>query len=264
MRRAVSRLLPLTLLVLALAACGGGGDESNESANPLLDAAESTAAAGTSTTNTAATVTYPGTALRLQGEGGYNHGTNEGWQHLTLRLPSGTAVLDEVFVTSSLWMKSAALFGADLPPGKEWLKYDTNKAGVDSGFNFKALMGQTPADVLKQLQRTKAPFTEVGTEDIEGEQTTHYRAAIDTTKIPAADNLQKLTKSVYKPIDVWVDEDGRVRQVRFDYTALVNPADTVRARVRMTMKLADFGATVDVEKPAASLVVDATAPVGSG
>ncbi len=261
--RRLARLLPLASLVLALAACGGGGEE-EQSTTPLLDAAEATAAAGTQMTATTATITYTVNALRLQGEGGYNHTTDEGWQHVTLRLPAGAATMDQVFVRSSLWMKSDELFGADLPSGKQWLKYDANKAGADSGFNFKALMGQTPADVLKQLQRAKEPPTEVGSALVDGEETTHYRAPIDTKKIPAADNLQRLTKSVYKPIEVWVDEDGLVRQVRFDYTALVDPAEPVRARVRMTMKLSDYGATVDVEQPAASLVVDATAPVGTG
>ena len=92
-------------------------------------------------------------------------------------------------------------------------------------------MGQTPADVLKQLQRTATPVKTIGTETIDGVETTHYRAAIDTRKIPAADKFQKLTRSVYKPIDVWVDGDGRVRQVRFDYTTKIDPAMAPRARV---------------------------------
>ena len=75
--------------------------------------------------------------------------------------------------------------------------------------------------------------------------------------------MHKLTASVYKPIDVWVDEDGRVRQVKFDYTAKVAPSLQQRARVLLTMKLHDFGMTVDVAPPGAKLVVDASAPVGS-
>jgi hypothetical protein len=255
------RLLVLAPLALALAACGGGGG-SNGSGNPLVDAADSTAEAASEATTTTGTVTYGDTRLSLVGEGGYNHTTDEGWQHLVVSAPTGKPVLDQVFVKNVLWMKSAELLGADLPPGKEWLKYDANKARVDSGVNFKALMGQTPADVLKQLQRTTNVKT-IGTEEIDGVETTHYRAAIDPKKIPAADNMQKLTASVYKPIDVWVDEDGRVRQAKFDYTARVAPSMAQRARVLLTMKLHDFGMTVDVAPPGANLVVDASAPVGS-
>ena len=62
---------------------------------------------------------------------------------------------------------------------------------------------------------------------------------------------------------MWVDGDNHVRQVKLDYTtnAYLNPSQ--RAHVLLTMKLAEFGATVDVERPAASTVVDATAPAGS-
>jgi hypothetical protein len=253
------RLLLLAPLVLALAACGGGG--SNGSGNPLADAAESTAEAESEATTTSGTVTYGNTKLVLTGEGGYNHTTDEGWQHLVVSAASGKPVLDQIFVRNVLWMKSP-IFADSLPKGKQWVKVDANKAGRGLGFNFKALMGQTPADVLKQMQRTTAVKT-IGTEEIDGVETTHYRAAIDPKKIPAADNMQKLTASVYKPIDVWVDDDGRVRQVKFDYTAKVAPSVTQRARILLTMKLHDFGMTVDVAPPGANLVVDASAPVGS-
>jgi hypothetical protein len=255
------RFLVLGPLALALAACGG--ESTSGSGNPLVDAANATAEAGSESTATSGKVTLPEQTLLLNGNGGYNHTTDEGWQHLVLTVPNaGKPVLEEVFLKSVLWMKSP-IFEQSLPKGKEWLKLDVNKAGRNSGFNFKALMAQTPADVLRQLQRTKAVKT-IGTEEIDGVEMTHYRAAIDPTKIPAADNMQKLSASVYKPIDAWVDDDGRVRQVTFDYTAKINPAQPPRARILLTMKLSDFGATVDVEPPAPSLVVDATAPVGSG
>ena len=256
MRRAARTLLLLAPLVLVLAACGGGEDKG--SGNPLVDAAEATAAAGSETTETSAKVTYPGTELDLEGQGGYNHATDEGWQTLTIRLPAGTGQMDQIFVRNMLCMKSEEIFGNTLPSGKQWLKYDVNKAGPDSGFNFKALLGQTPADVLWQLQRTAEPVQEIGPELVGGEEMTHYRATIDPRKVPRADNLQALSKAVYKPVDVWVDEDGRVRQVKLDYTARVDPAADLRGRVQLTMKLAGFGSAVDVQPPAAGLVVDST------
>ena len=53
-----------------------------------------------------------------------------------------------------------------------------------------------------------------------------------------------------------------MRQVRLDYTAKIDPATDIRAHVRLTMKLDDFGTTVDVEPPAADITVDATANSG--
>ena len=261
MRRVLLLLAPLALV---LAACGGGGKTTSGSGNPLVDAANATAEAGSETTSMTGKVILPAQTLALRGNGGYDHATDEGWQHVVVTVPgAGSPTIDEIFVKGVLWMKSI-LFTDSLPSGKQWVKVDINKAGKNLGFNFKALMGQTPTDVLKQLQRTATPVKTVGTEEIDGVETTHYRAAIDTRKIPAADNFQKLTKATYKPIDVWVDEDGRVRQARFDYTAKVDPSMAARARVVLTMKLSEFGATVDVEPPAAKLVVDASAPAGGG
>jgi hypothetical protein len=254
------RLLLLAPLAIALAACGGGGSEG--SGNPLLDAADATVEAGSELTATTASVTYPNAKIALKGEGGYNHATDEGWQHMTLTVPTGTGQMDQVFLRSALWMKSADIFGSDLPADRPWLKFDSNTANSESGFNFKGLMGQTPADVLKQLQRTDAAVTEVGTAMIDGVETTHYRAKIDPKKVPKADNLQRLSGLALKPIDVWVDGDDLVRQVRFDYTTRVYFDQPMRARVRMTMKLSDFGATVDVEPPPAKSVVDATEDSG--
>jgi hypothetical protein len=257
------RVLLLAPLAFMLAACGGGGKSASSSGNPLVDAAKATAAAESEKDATTGTVSYGTSKLLLNGQGGYNHTTDEGWQHLVLTVPGvGRPSLDEIFVKNVLWMKSP-LFSRTLPKGKEWVKVDLEQAGKNLGFDFKALMGQTPADALTELERTSTPVTKIGTETIAGVETTHYRAAIDPRKIPAADTFQKLTAAAYKPIDVWVAKDGRVAQVRFDYTAKVDPAKPQRARVLLTMKLSDFGETVDVAPPAPGLVVDAAAPVGS-
>jgi hypothetical protein len=257
------RLLLLAPLALALAACGGG-KSTTSSTDPLLDAAKATAAQGSEATSTNGTVRYNDQKLTLKGSGGYNHETAEGWQHVVVTVPgAGNPAIDQIFIKNALWMKST-LFASSLPPGKQWVKVDISKAGKNLGFNFKALMGLTPADVLVQIERTATPPTTVGTETIDGVEMTHYRARIDPKKIPPADSFQKLTQATYKPVDVWVDGDGLVRQAKLDYTAKVDPAQAVRAHVLLTMKLFDFGQTVAVEAPKPALVVEATAPVEGG
>jgi hypothetical protein len=255
------RLLLLAPLVLVLAACGGGGDEG--SGNPLADAADETAAQVSELTTTNSKVVTPEDTLVLAGQGGYNHETAEGWQHYTVTVTGAKPALDEVSIGNVLWLKSD-LFASILPAGKEWIKLDMTKATKDLGFNAKGLLSTTPGDVLSQLQRTKTPVQTIGEETIDGVDTTHYRSTVDPKKMPAADRLQKLTSPAYKPIDAWVDDDGLLRQVKLDYTTKVATNDAARAHVTLTMKLHDFGATVDVEAPAAGTVVDATAPAGVG
>jgi hypothetical protein len=252
------RLLPLALFALLLAACGGGG--SSGSGNPVADAVTATEKQVTELSHTTGKVTYPEQTFSLAGEGGWNHQTNEGWQHLTLMVQSAKRVLDEAFIGNVMWLKSD-LFSSVLPSGKEWLKVDTAKAGKKLGFNFKGLLGESNADVLRQLERTATPVKTIGKETVDGVETTHYRATIDPKKIPKTDRIQKFTSPAYKPIDVWVDGHDLVRQVKLDYTTKAYTNQAMRAHVLLTMKLSDFGTTVDVEPPAPSTVIDVTAPV---
>jgi hypothetical protein len=258
------RLLALALVPVVLAAAGCGGGDDGESTSPLADAVEETVKAPSEKVAVTgrSTLGLPGRTLTFRGNGGYDHSTNEGWLHLTLVVAGGGKTsVDEAFIKNVFWIKSP-LFAESLPPGKEWLEIDLRKANKNLGFNFKALLGQTPGDAITQLGRASERVTEVGTETVDGVETTHYRAPIDPTRIPPADKQQKLTKAVYKPVDVWIDEDDRVRQVRLDFTALSDPAEPERGRTVVTMKLFDFGETVDVEPPDPSLVVDSTDTVG--
>jgi hypothetical protein len=259
-------LLLLAPLAVAFAACGGGGGKkaSGPAENPLAKAAAATSKQTTEKTTLAGNVAFAGQTIRMRGDGGFDQATREGWLHLKVSVPGGgSSTVDEVFVKNALWLKSG-LFASALPAGKEWIKVDLQKAAKQLGFNFKALLGQTPDDAMTQIRRTASKVTTVGTEQITGIETTHYRAAIDMTKIPATDKVQKLTAAAYKPVDVWVDGDDLVRRVKLDYTAKADPAKPQRAHTVMTMTFSGYGDPVDVEPPAASLVVDASAPVGSG
>ncbi len=88
------RWLMLAPLVLVLAACGGGKSTSS-SDNPLVDAANATAEAGSEQDATSGKVTYDTpdgrTTLVLRGDGGYNHTTDEGWQHLVVSVPNSAS-----------------------------------------------------------------------------------------------------------------------------------------------------------------------------
>jgi hypothetical protein len=251
--------ISLLLAVPALAACGGG--TSSKSTTPVADAVAETVKAPSEKVAITGRSTTVGQTLAFSGDGGYDHATDEGWLQLTLKVGSGKTSMDEAFVKQVFWIKSP-LFDDTLPKGKKWLQVDLRKAGRNLGFNFKAFLGQTPGDALTQLGRTVDTPTELGTETIDGVETTHYRAPIDPKKVPRNDRLQKLTAAVYKPLEVWIDEDEHVRQVRLDFTAKSDPAKPQRGRTVVTMRLSDFGQTVDVEPPPASLVVDATDTVG--
>src|SRR6185437_10601499 len=103
------------------------------------------------------------------------------------------------------------------------------------GFDFKALTGQTPEDVLTQLERTSSSVKTIGKARVGGVETTHYRAAIDAAKVPKGDPVERLTGAKYQPLDVWVDGKGLLRKVVLVYTAKTDPTKPGRAHVALTM-----------------------------
>jgi hypothetical protein len=249
-------------LALALVACGGSKSALDPN-DPLGSAATNTEEAGTHKMGLTARVTLGSQTVALTGEGAFDEAARRGRLDLTLTIPgAGTAELDEVFNKASIFVKSP-LFAQALPPGKQWIRIDAAKAGEQVGFNFKAIMGQTPTEVLAHLRRASTDVTEVGEEDLNGVATTHYRAEIDIDKL-VADRVQKLTDASYKPIDVWVDDEGRVRRVKLDFTSKVDPTAAARTHSVLTVDFSDFGTEVDVQVPPARQVVEATDTVGGG
>ena len=61
-------------------------------------------------------------------------------------------------------------------------------------------------------------MTKVGTETLDGVETTHYTATLDPAKIPNGARLQKLTGASYQPVDVWIDSDDHVRRLHMAYS----------------------------------------------
>ena len=161
--------------------------------------------------------------------------------------------------------------------GKPWVKLDLGalmkQAGLDVDLGSLA-QGQSndPTSGLRLLRGADS-VTTVGTEQVRGTNTTHYRLQVSLDKAIAEappDQKDALTKlaSLYTvrtfPLDVWLDSDGRVRR----YVQTIDPA-TIRlpaalaARgnpfagpLTLTYEMYDFGAPVDVKIPPADQVTD--------
>jgi hypothetical protein len=144
------------------------------------------------------------------------------------------------------------------------MKIDLKSIGKAAGVDLKQLMQanqNNPADLLKALKGVGTSHL-VGTENIRGTATSHYRAEIDLNKaadrIPdraAADALKRLVDQSGTsgfPIDVWVDRVGRVRREQVRYSA-------AGAGMDMTVEFTRFGVPVDTTPPPADQVMDAGA-----
>jgi hypothetical protein len=133
--------------------------------------------------------------------------------------------------------------------GKAWTKYDDDEEtdelyGVGLG---------NPTTVLGLLRDTSRSIERLGVEPVRGVRTTRSRAIVDVAKLerrelgsdfPVADGGNDETM----PVDVWIDDDGRVRRLAYTDTWHGRDGD---ASSESRVEFFDFGVDVDVQPPPA-------------
>jgi hypothetical protein len=161
-----------------------------------------------------------------------------------------------------------------MPGGKPWIKVDLSAVGKQAGIDLSQLtqLGTDPSRMVDWLRAASGDVTTVGTEQLDGVDTTHYRATVDLSKYPdlvPADQREAVRKAIDQiakqahisafPVHVWVDKDGLVRQVRAVVTETIQ-GQTMN--VMTTERFYDFGAPVDIQVPADDQVTDISALAG--
>ncbi|MCX4236631.1 DUF7537 family lipoprotein [Streptomyces ortus] len=149
----------------------------------------------------------------------------------------------------------------DLPKGKTWMKIDPaklNGAGGqvnDPAESFGYTKGVSDRDVTK-----------VGTETVDGTRTTHYRVKVAVKDLAKgdrakADQLEKQLGTSTLPLEMWIDDEGRLRQETIKLTLKPQAGGGQKDQTvtsTTTLKFSDFGTEADVEAPPAADTVDVT------
>lgn len=248
--------LALAAVAFVAAGCGGGGSSSQTALTPtayVMQSARKSAQAPSQHIRLNGSTTVQGQQVAMKGSGDFDNDAKTGAMTLTALVGGLSVEIDEVVDGTVVYMKSP-VFSATLPKGKTWIRLDLQKAAAQRGFDLGGLLGQKPADSLAQLQAL-ANVTKVGEEEIDGAQTTHYRATIDPAKLPK--QLAKLN-ATFGTYHVWIgNDDGFVRRLKMTYSVQ-------QQAIAMTMSFSDFGKDVSVEVPPASETYDATNLPGLG
>jgi hypothetical protein len=159
-----------------------------------------------------------------------------------------------------------------LPAGKTWIRGGQSDVNA-GGFDFQELESFTKSDprkLLEALRSVSGDVETVGTEELHGVQTTHYRAVVDPAELAkgaaaggqggTADALvdQLAVRSAGDvPLDVWIDADGLVRRLSLELSSA--KAETSQSSdVSISFELWDYGDVVEIELPPASQVADAS------
>jgi hypothetical protein len=276
------------VFALGLTACGddpadeSSGDEDTttvEAVGLIRSASTTTAEAGSAHVDFDATVSdIPGAPeVEFGGEGEIDFEEQVGTLTFELGdlpgLPGGGSI-EQVFAGTTLYLRGDVL--GPLPGGAEWVRLDTVEAAAEAGVDLQQLPtfgSSNPADALALLEgASEDGVEEVGDEEIDGVETTHYRAEIDLRA--TYENSDAVTdREAFEAFldqlgddpletDIWLDDEGRVVQQSFEQPLPV--AEGVNASMQFTMTFSDFGTEVDVQVPDDSDTVDALDLAGAG
>jgi hypothetical protein len=294
----VRRFPILATLVVALgllaSGCGGSAGTIPELAS-LTQAANSSASADTAKFALTFDVSLPlpgaEKGLSFTAEGGFD--TPAKRSQLKIDLSSLAELMEQVgsslggkvtgdLGTSSDWKLEAIQDGdvayihfpplaKQLPDGKTWVKGNaddlskTDTSGLDQ---FGSLSGMDPRDIFGFLKAVSGSIEAVGSEEVRGVETSHYRATLDPAKlselVPAGqrkalngvDDAARQAGIDALPIDVWIDADNRIRKLSIDLDAKM-PGSEESLKASFVVELYDYGKPLDLELPPADQVADA-------
>ncbi len=258
----------LLLAMLGLAACGSSQVASTDTA-ATLDAQQAVLQAGAKTQAKSARISFTGemsgaVSGTMSGEGAF--AGRQGRMTMDMELDGAGGAfsgrMEAIFDDLVLYMKFPPQIADQLPSGKEWVMFDLEELGRQQGIDFEQLMqvsGTDPSRSLGLLGAASPDFAAVGDENVRGVETTHYRGTVDLEKLAEdapADarasyrRIIELTGQKTVPVDVWIDDEGLTRRMRYEQKLPDGSSTTV------TQELYDFGVEVDVEPPPASDVLD--------
>ena len=168
------------------------------------------------------------------------------------------------------YMRLPAL-DAQLPEGKSWVRTEEgSKSGGDGFEGFDQLAKSDPRELLETLRAVSGDIETVGSEQLRGVETTHYRAVVDPAELakleaskPAGpqtlvDQFAAQSGLGAIPVEVWLDASGLVRKLSMEVTA-TEPGTTRSSAVSVGFELWDYGEAVEIQLPPAEQVADASA-----
>lgn len=290
-RSTIVALIACAAAAFAIAGCGSSSSNSSASNQVARAAFVSTSSAGyrmqfgmqlsTSALPTPITAVGDGRFNVRQRSGAITLDMNFGnIPQISAVLGSSTFRLQELIDGTTVYIKFPTALASKLPSlsGKPWVKIDIAKAASAAGVPGIGSLVNNPAssDPSQFLQylRAAGSIAKVGTETVNGIETTHYRAVIDLDKVPntlpaaqksqaqtAIAGLEKLTNLHQIPVGVWIDNQNLVRRLRMAFRESLPSGQSVSTAI--TVNIVEYGPQPPPVLPPADQVTDASALAGA-
>lgn len=252
--RATRRLLIATALVgsgALIAGCGGSsnggssghggtGNGGSKTAISLRRAADISSDAAGYRLNMVMAESVAGQSINLSANGSYTPKSHQASMTLDIALPEsvgGEQRFKMVMSKDTFYMKFPAALANQLPGGKPWFSISLDQLGkaahvpgVGSLLSSSSSLND-PGEYLDFLRAAAAgSVTDIGQEQVDGVQTTHYQAQLQFSKL--ADAMPSTYKQMFSalgqkasvpdfPVDVWIDGSDLVRQIMMNVKATV-------------------------------------------
>lgn len=212
-------------------------------------------------------------------EGVYDYAAHKGQMDTTVKTAGIPFRVTErtLVIGSAVYMKMPE--PPEVPEGgppiwegrhKPWVKLEVPKelaghSGLGPGLGLGSGDGPgDPTEALRYLQAASSKVEVVGTEQVRGVASTRYAVTFDAAKLAAQlpEELRGLVEETGlafpRPADVWIDQQGRLRKIRYAMTMRVpgppGEGPVPPMTTETTLELYDFGVEVHVVPPPASQV----------
>lgn len=280
MRKLLSTITAVAALASVPLAAGCGADDLKPES--VAEAAQATRETRTARVDMTVAVSGFGTPVPLSVRGRGTSALDSAKLDVTFNLGpllslagvQGSGATRMVVLGKDVFVAPPRVQQFELPGGARWVGLDVAKAlgamGIDPE-GLGALVNADPGAQLEALTSAKG-MKEVGEEKIAGVETTHFRGTVRARDLIAAmpperrrkaqaafDELVRASPGSDAPqaIDVWVDDDERVRRLRQQVKA-PSQRGVPAGRADVTVDYSKFGTPLDVKAPARDDVFDAT------
>jgi hypothetical protein len=271
MRRIAASVAALALTV-SLAACsdetggnaqnGGSGGGATEAATNLVALAKQVGDQTDESSTAHMTFTGDAGQMKITGDGDMRLGGGE--PAMAMDMDTGqTGKMSMVLLDGVLYMKLPAELSQG---GKPWIKIDSKDksnplAQVLSSVVDQMRQNADPRAALEQFQEA-GEITSSSKEELNGEQTTHYKITVDVQKL--ADNQQDPTlkqamesaiESGLKdfPVELWVNGDNLPVRMKVQMPT-TDPTSGKSVPVNVQVDYSKWGEPVEIEPPPADQV----------
>lgn len=167
--------------------------------------------------------------------------------------------LQMITIGEKSWVKWGllAMFGVE----DKWLEGDADAGAAATDLGLGA-GGNSPTSMLEELADADADVTEIGTEDIRGVSTTHFRAELDTAAMAATMSPEEradfesdvgVSPEGTYVIDLWIDDDDLLHRFVVVISGLEQDAEL--DSMTMTYDIWDHGLDQGIAPPPADQVV---------